>query len=92
MLVISRRRFLAAADTLGLVAALGISLVVLTHHPVEFAWGLALVPAWIVLFKAYGLYDRDLKRISHRTVDDLPWIFHAVLIGSLLARRRKRPV
>ena len=25
-----------------------------------------------------------MKRISHRTLDDLPWIFHAVLIGSLL--------
>ena len=25
-----------------------------------------------------------LKRISHSTVDDFPWIFHAVLVGSLL--------
>jgi exopolysaccharide biosynthesis polyprenyl glycosylphosphotransferase len=37
-----------------------------------------------VLFKAYGLYDRDMKRISHSTVDDLPWLFHALLVGSLL--------
>ncbi len=78
------RRFLAAADVLGVVAALAIALVVFTHHPVELAWGLALIPLWIIVFKAYGLYDRDLKRISHRTVDDVPWIFHAVLIGSLL--------
>src|SRR5262249_26863349 len=34
--------------------------------------------------KAYGLYDRDTKRISHGTVDDLPWIFHAMLLGTLL--------
>jgi exopolysaccharide biosynthesis polyprenyl glycosylphosphotransferase len=78
------RRFLAAADALGVVVAMAIALLVLTHHQVEFLWGLALLPAWILIFKTYGLYDRDLKRISHRTVDDLPWIFHAVLIGSLL--------
>ncbi|MGH2964497.1 MAG: exopolysaccharide biosynthesis polyprenyl glycosylphosphotransferase [Solirubrobacterales bacterium] len=78
------RRFLAAADVLGVVVAMAISLLVLTHHETQFVWGLALLPAWILIFKAYGLYDRDLKRISHRTLDDLPWIFHAVLMGSLL--------
>ena len=36
------------------------------------------------MFKAYGLYDRDIKRISHATVDDLPWIFHAMLLGCIL--------
>jgi exopolysaccharide biosynthesis polyprenyl glycosylphosphotransferase len=78
------RRFLAAADVLGVVVAMAIALLVLTHHRVEFLWGLALLPAWVLIFKVYGLYDRDLKRISHRTLDDLPWIFHAVLMGSLL--------
>jgi exopolysaccharide biosynthesis polyprenyl glycosylphosphotransferase len=38
----------------------------------------------IVLFKLYGLYDRDVKRISHSTVDDIPWLFHATVIGGLL--------
>ena len=38
----------------------------------------------IVLFKLYGLYDRDVKRISYSTVDDLPWLFHATVIGSLI--------
>ena len=37
-----------------------------------------------VIFKLYGLYDRDVKRISHSTVDDLPWLFHATVIGGLL--------
>jgi exopolysaccharide biosynthesis polyprenyl glycosylphosphotransferase len=36
------------------------------------------------LFKAYGLYDRDVKRISHASLDDVPWLFHAMLVGSLL--------
>jgi exopolysaccharide biosynthesis polyprenyl glycosylphosphotransferase len=78
------RRFLASADVVGVVVAMAIALLVLTQHQTEFLWGLALLPAWILIFKTYGLYDRDLKRISHRTLDDLPWIFHAVLMGSLL--------
>jgi exopolysaccharide biosynthesis polyprenyl glycosylphosphotransferase len=78
------RRFLASADVVGVVVAMAIALLVLTQHQTELLWGLALLPAWILIFKTYGLYDRDLKRISHRTLDDLPWIFHAVLMGSLL--------
>jgi exopolysaccharide biosynthesis polyprenyl glycosylphosphotransferase len=45
---------------------------------------LLTLPGWAVLFKAYGLYDRDLKRISHTTVDDLPGLFHALVVGGLL--------
>jgi len=78
------RRLLAIADLLGAVIAMALSLLVISHHPGEFAWGLVVLPLWIGVFKAYGLYDRDLKRISHQTVDDLPWIFHAVIVGCLL--------
>jgi len=46
-------------------------------------WGLVTIPGWILLFKAYGLYDRDAKRVSHSTVDDVPWLFHALLLGTL---------
>ena len=38
----------------------------------------------MVLFKLYGLYDRDVKRISYSTVDDLPRLFHATVIGGLI--------
>jgi exopolysaccharide biosynthesis polyprenyl glycosylphosphotransferase len=49
----------------------------------DAAWGILLLPAWILLFKVYGLYDRDEKRVSHSTVDDVPWVFHALVVGSL---------
>ncbi len=54
------------------------------------------LPVWIVLFKAYGLYDRDVKRIGHIALDEVPWLFHALLVGSLMplaaltAARRRR--
>lgn len=48
------------------------------------AWGVFAVPLMVVLFKLYGLYDRDVKRITYSTVDDLPWLMHATLVGGLL--------
>ena len=35
------------------------------------------------LFRLYGLYERDSKRLGHSTLDDVPQVFHAVLIGTL---------
>jgi len=78
------RRLLLVADLLALCAGLGAATLLFSQHPGEFLWGVVLLPLWVVVFKAYGLYDRDTKRISHGTVDDLPWIFHAMLLGSLL--------
>lgn len=44
---------------------------------------LPLLAVWVLLFKLYGLYDRDVKRISHGGIDDLPWLFHSLIIGML---------
>jgi exopolysaccharide biosynthesis polyprenyl glycosylphosphotransferase len=80
------RRFLAVADAAGLLFALAISepFGKETSFDTHLLWGLLAVPVWIVLMKAYGLYERDAKRVSHSTVDDIPWVFHAVLVGVLL--------
>ena len=40
------------------------------------------LPAWIALASLYGLYSRDSGRTSHGTVDELPHIFHLVIIGT----------
>jgi exopolysaccharide biosynthesis polyprenyl glycosylphosphotransferase len=45
---------------------------------------LVTLPVWVVLFKMYGLYERDAKRLSHSTFDDLPSLFHGLLLGCLL--------
>ncbi|MGV1049411.1 MAG: exopolysaccharide biosynthesis polyprenyl glycosylphosphotransferase [Solirubrobacterales bacterium] len=78
------RRLLLLADLLAVSLGLLVSALLVSDHPGELLWGLASLPLWVVVFKAYGLYDRDTKRISHGTVDDLPWIFHAMLLGTLL--------
>ncbi|HZO06897.1 MAG TPA: sugar transferase, partial [Solirubrobacterales bacterium] len=78
------RRLLLAGDLIALSLALVVATLLLASRPGEFLWGVLSLPLWVVVFKAYGLYDRDTKRISHGTVDDLPWIFHAMLLGTLM--------
>jgi exopolysaccharide biosynthesis polyprenyl glycosylphosphotransferase len=75
------RRMLAVADAVAIAAGLSVALI---GRPAQLGWALLTLPLWIVLFKAYGLYDRDVKRISHASLDDVPWLFHAVLVGSLV--------
>jgi exopolysaccharide biosynthesis polyprenyl glycosylphosphotransferase len=77
---------LAAGDAMAVLVALVLALTVLANSPHghQLVWGVVAVPLMIVLFKLYGLYDRDVKRISHSTVDDLPWLLHATVIGTLL--------
>jgi exopolysaccharide biosynthesis polyprenyl glycosylphosphotransferase len=80
------RRLLATGDALAVVLALGIALLI-PADPVaghRVLWGLPAVPLIMVLFKLYGLYDRDVKRISYSTVDDIPRLFHATVIGVLI--------
>jgi exopolysaccharide biosynthesis polyprenyl glycosylphosphotransferase len=79
------RRLLVSADIAGITAALAIAAVFFQSSDdalPQMFWGLVMLPAWILLFKVYGLYDRDAKRVSHSTVDDVPWLFHVLLIGS----------
>jgi exopolysaccharide biosynthesis polyprenyl glycosylphosphotransferase len=79
------RRFLALADMVSVTIAL-LSMVAISGNAwvSHLLWGVLLVPPWIGLLAAYGLYNRDIKRISHSTVDDIPWILHAVLVACLL--------
>jgi exopolysaccharide biosynthesis polyprenyl glycosylphosphotransferase len=80
------RRLLAVADVTSFL--LGLFVMVLVSHRARYSphllWGLALIPVWIGMLAAYGLYNRDIKRISHSTLDDVPWILHAVLVLCLL--------
>src|SRR3954451_19988130 len=81
------RRLLVGADLCAIVVAFAVAAAVdqLPGSDMNVVlWGLVTLPMWIVVFKLYGLYDRDLKRVSHSPVDDLPWLFHGFVIGTLL--------
>src|SRR5579862_3051934 len=80
------RRLLAAGDALSIVSALGVAAIAgeMSDRGGQLLWGVAAIPLFLLIFKLYGLYDRDVKRVTHSTVDDLPWLFHATLVGGLL--------
>jgi exopolysaccharide biosynthesis polyprenyl glycosylphosphotransferase len=79
------RRLLAAGDCLAILvaAALSIALAGGGHREGDLLVAFVTLPLWVVLFKLYGLYDRDAKRVSHSTVDDIPWLFHGLVIGTI---------
>lgn len=82
-----RRRMLELADACGIAAALLLATSIAGKgvQAGHVWWALITLPGWIVLFAGYGLYSRDLRRVSHSTVDDAPWLFHALIVGTLLS-------
>jgi exopolysaccharide biosynthesis polyprenyl glycosylphosphotransferase len=77
------RRVLAAADAVAIGLATAVA-VAPGRDRSTVLLVLATLPAWLLLFKAYGLYDRDIKRISKESLKDLPAIVHSLLLGSVL--------
>ncbi len=80
-------RMLALGDATAIIVAVALAGTFGAHRadPGELMlWALPTLPVWILLFKLYKLYDRYARRISHTAVDDLPWMAHCLLVGSLL--------
>ena len=80
------RRLLLAGDLLSISLALLIALVVVRHDQdvlADWAWSLLLLPAMALLMRAYGLYDRRIRRISHSVLDDLPALFNVLVIAGI---------
>jgi exopolysaccharide biosynthesis polyprenyl glycosylphosphotransferase len=94
------RRALLVADVVGLLIAFLVSAAVAQGRTagglplqVELELFLLTVPAWVVVAKVYGLYDRDEERTDHSTVDDVVGVFHLVTVGTwvLFAASRLTP-
>jgi exopolysaccharide biosynthesis polyprenyl glycosylphosphotransferase len=78
------RRLLVVADAIAVLLAFACT-VAPAWSPVEYLWLSALtLPVWLLIFQAYGLYDRDVRRIGHSSVADLPPVFHSMLLGGVL--------
>jgi len=75
-----RRRMLAGADLLAVLAAAGASALV-AGEAIAF-WVAATAPLWLVLAKLRGLYDHDHVSIRHLTLDESSELFHWVVLCS----------
>ena len=48
----------------------------------EYALLLAMVPAWIVMAKFYGLYEEDEERTHHPTSDEITRVFDLLMLAN----------
>jgi exopolysaccharide biosynthesis polyprenyl glycosylphosphotransferase len=78
-----RRRALAAADSLAVLAAVLFAQMGELSLAASF-WTAALLPVWIVLAKLHGLYDRDHRTLRHLTVDELGSILAWATVGTAI--------
>lgn len=80
------RRLLAVGDVTAILIseAVWLSFIHTAGGLQHLGWSLLLLPVWLLIFRGYGLYERDSKRVSHRTIDDVPWLVHGIVAGCVL--------
>lgn len=79
------RRLLAMGDWVALVGSL--FLVTATTSSTDVGtlfWAVLFSPIWILVVKLHGLYDNDHRRIRHSTLDELPSLVSASVLGTLV--------
>jgi exopolysaccharide biosynthesis polyprenyl glycosylphosphotransferase len=77
---------LVIADVCALAVSAGLALILASPAdpaPGQLALSLLFLPVSLMLFKLYGLYDGERKRLSHSTLDDVPSVFHASLVATI---------
>ena len=78
------RRLLATGDWLALIAALCVVTAASSSADVAtLFWAVLFSPILILVFKLHGLYDNDHRRIRHSTLDELPALISASVLGVL---------
>ena len=78
------RRVLAVADLTAVLTAFFVVLGPQLTSRAGLAWSLLPLPGWMLLFRAYGLYEADIKRFHRGVLRDLPDVVHASLMGSVV--------
>jgi exopolysaccharide biosynthesis polyprenyl glycosylphosphotransferase len=79
------RRLLAFADWTALIAALFVVTAASgTTEVGTLFWAMLVSPAWVLVIKLQGLYDNDHRRIRHSTLDELPSLITASVVGTLV--------
>jgi exopolysaccharide biosynthesis polyprenyl glycosylphosphotransferase len=77
---------LVLADLLGLSLAYYLAAILAGGHGALGSSGelpifVLTLPAWVLVAKLHGLYQRDHERTDHSTTDEVVGIFHLVTIG-----------
>jgi exopolysaccharide biosynthesis polyprenyl glycosylphosphotransferase len=79
------RRLLALSDWGALLASLLFVTATSTQTNVgDLFWAILFSPTWILTVKLHGLYDNDHRRIRHSTLDEVPSLVSATVLGTLV--------
>jgi exopolysaccharide biosynthesis polyprenyl glycosylphosphotransferase len=79
------RRLLAGGDWVALIGSLcAVTAATSTTDIATLFWAALFSPAWILVVKLHGLYDNDHRRIRHSTLDELPSLVSASVLGTLV--------
>jgi exopolysaccharide biosynthesis polyprenyl glycosylphosphotransferase len=79
------RRLLALGDWGALLGALSVVTAASATTDVGvFFWAVLFSPSWVIVLKLHGLYDNDHRRIRHSTLDELPSLISASVLGTLV--------
>jgi exopolysaccharide biosynthesis polyprenyl glycosylphosphotransferase len=78
------RRLLAMGDWVALLGALcAVTAATSSTDIGTLFWAVLFSPVWILVVKLHGLYDNDHRRIRHSTLDELPSLVSASVLGTL---------
>jgi len=78
------RRLLALGDWGALLCCLfAVTAITSSADIGSLFWGLMFSPVWVIVYKLHGLYDNDHRRIRHSTLDELPTLVSASVLGTL---------
>jgi exopolysaccharide biosynthesis polyprenyl glycosylphosphotransferase len=79
------RRLLALGDWAALLASLCVVTAATSSTDVgTLFWAVLFSPSWVIVVKLQGLYDNDHRRIRHSTLDELPSLISASVLGTLV--------
>jgi exopolysaccharide biosynthesis polyprenyl glycosylphosphotransferase len=79
------RRLLALGDWTALIGALLVVTATTSSTDVaDLFWAILFSPSWIFVVKLHGLYDNDHRRIRHSTLDEVPSLVSATVLGTLV--------
>jgi exopolysaccharide biosynthesis polyprenyl glycosylphosphotransferase len=79
------RRLLALGDwTALIVALLAVTAATSSTDVADLFWAILFSPSWILVVKLHGLYDHDHRRIRHSTLDEVPSLVSATVLGTLV--------
>jgi len=77
---------LALADTTGIAVGILVAWEIGKLTDQNLFWATMIVPLWIFVAKLYNLYDRDDRRIQHRTGEEIPSLLATAAITVVVAK------